>query len=443
MGASLNNENVMAAIRAADQKAAAAKAAAHKLKADMVASGVNPLEDKDAFNRVDEAFKVASTAAQEATELRDMQVRLIAMDSDTMPQGPASLPIPPAARPAAATMFPLGSRITEHDTYRAAQKMAEGIGDASFAATMKDAFAGGLPLLDRGEFGGFLRGGRVGMTVVSGGSATSAGPFIQNDLQPGYVSYNRKTPTLASIVGRGETDSDVVEYVTQSAPTNAAVPTGETNNAAESAYPFATATVNVQEIVHYVPITRRAMADAAQMRSIVEGDLVTDLIDKLDDQIASGAGSGDELEGIYTAVTQAQALGSDSRPDAMHKAMTKIRVAAGVRLEPDYIGVHPNDYQKVVLETDANGRYLLGDPSIAGPRNVWGVPFVVSTVFTEGTPLVGNYERGAKLWTRSGIELLSGLNDNDFILRRISLMATTRVAFKTIRPTAFTEVTGF
>ncbi len=44
--------------------------------------------------------------AQEKAQSTAMQVRLIAMDSDTMPQGPASLPIPPAARPAAATRSP-------------------------------------------------------------------------------------------------------------------------------------------------------------------------------------------------------------------------------------------------------------------------------------------------------------------------------------------------
>ena len=76
-------------------------------------------------------------------------------------------------------------------------------------------------------------------------------------------------------------------------------------------------------------------------------------------------------------------------------------------------------------------------------RSCWGVPFLVSTVFTAGTPLVGNYARGARLWLRSGAEILAGLNASDFVQRRMSLMATMRVAFKTIRPTAFTEVTSF
>ena len=433
-------EQMLTAVREKEAEASRAYAAAVKLQEEMVAEGVNLLTDTENFNKLNAQYAVADAASQEAEEYKDRIAKLQGFAGGA-PRGGLPTPGEPGQRNRE-SLFSFGERLTNHEAFKAAMKMATEVGDASFAATLKDFAAGGIPLMSRMELQQLLIG-RYGATAVTGGSATSAGPFIQNDLQPGYVEYVRKSPTLAAVVGRGETDSDVVEYVTQSAPTNNAAPTAETNNAPESTYPFATATTNVQEIVHFVPVTRRAMQDSGQIRTIVEGDLVVDLLDKLDDQLASGLGTGDELEGIYTAVSQAQDKGSDSRPDAIHKAMTKIRIAAGVRMEPDYIGIHPNDYQDLVLETDADGRYLLGDPNVAGPRSVWGVPFIVSTVFTDGTPLVGNFQRGAKLWIRSGVEVLSGLNGDDFKLRRISLMATMRAAFKTVRPTAFTEVTNF
>ncbi|MBI5289701.1 MAG: phage major capsid protein [Chloroflexi bacterium] len=442
MGVSLTTENILRALRATEQEAAVAYAAAAKLRADMEASGADPLAEAN-FEKLDVAFKAYDVKAQEAEGLKEKLALAQGWDGTRAPAS-ARLPIPDG--PGAShvdSIFQFGARVTEHESYRAAQKLALSIGDAQFSQ-MSDVFRAGIPLMSRAETQRMLYGrGGFAATAITGGSATSAGPFIQNDLQPGFVEYVRKTPTLAAVVGRAETDSDVVEYVTQSAPTNNAAETAEANNAPESVYPFATATVNVQEFVHYVPITRRAMADAGQMRSIVEGELVLDVVDRLDTQIANGAGTGDEIEGIYTAVTQAQARGSDARPDAIHKGITKVRIAAGVRMEPDYIGIHPNDYQDLILETDASGRYLMGDPNLQGPRTIWGIPFIVSTVFTDGTPLVGNFARGARLWMRSGIEVLSGLNDDDFVKRRISLMATMRAAFKTIRPTAFTEVTGF
>lgn len=442
-------EQMLTAVREKESEAARAYAAAVKMQEGMVAEGVNLLTDEENFEKLNEAYKAHGLLAQEVEQMKD---RMTVLQGHTVAPaglggggGIIRLPAPGAGGLGSDTIFSLADKFTSSKEFKDVADLARAKGDAQFVSAFKDSnpFEAGVPVLSRRELQSLLMGGRFGATAITGGSSTSAGPFIQNDLQAGYVEYIRKTPTLASVVGRGETDSDVVEYVTQSAPTNNAAPTAETNDAGESAYPFATATTNVQEIVHYVPVTRRAMADAGQIRTIIEGDLVTDALDKLDDQLATGLGTGDELEGIYVAVTQAQALGGDSRADALLKAITKVRVAAGVLMDCDYIGIHPNDYQALLLETDANGQYLMGPPNMPGSRSAWGVPFLVSTVFTGGTPLPGNYARGARLWMRSGVEVLAGLNDDDFVKRRISLMATLRAAFKTIRPTAFCEVTGF
>lgn len=442
MGVTLTTENVLEALRAAERDAASAYAALEKTKADIISSGVNPLTDADAFAKLDEAGKAYDLKAQEAQELKDKLTQLQRLDGVTAPRG-GGFQLPASGGQRVDTLFRIGQRLTDHPAYQKARELADRLGDAQFAAAMeRNIFGDGIQVMSRAEVHAMLAG-RFAATAITGSSSTSAGPFIQNDLQPGYIDYRRKTPRLAAIVGQAETDSDVVEYVTQSAPTNNAAETAETNNAAESAYPFATATTNVQEIVHYVPITRRAMQDAGQMRSIVEGELVADVVDRVDTQIASGDGTGDNLEGIYTAVTQSQDASGLGKAEAIHKGITRVRVAAGVFMEPDYIGIHPNDYEELVLEQDGSGRFLTGDPSMPGPRTLWGVPFVVSTAFAEDTPLVGNFERGARLWIRSGIEVLSGLNDDDFVKRRISLMATMRAAFKTVRPTAFCEIANF
>lgn len=440
-------EQMLQAVREKESEASRAYAAAVKLQDEMVAAGVNLLTDEENFNKLNEAYKAHGILAQEAEVMKDKLSILNGFQVAPVGMGglPSRLPVPAALGSGTDTIFKLAEKFTSSDGYKSVAKLAMEKGDAQFVSAFKDnnPFEAGVNVMSRAELQAMLLGGRYGATAITGGSATSAGPFIQNDLQAGYVEYLRKTATLASVVGRGETDSDVVEYVSQSAPTNSAAPTAETNNAGESVYPFATNTTNVQEIVHFVPVTRRAMADAGQIRTIIENDLVTDVLDKMDDQLATGLGTGDELEGIYTAVSAAQAKGSDDRASALLKGITKVRVAAGVLMDCDYIGIHPTDYQNLLLETDGNGQFLMGPPNMPGSRSAWGVPFLVSTVFTAGTPLVGNYGRGARLWMRSGIEVLAGLNDNDFVQRRISLMATMRAAFKTIRPTAFCEVTSF
>ena len=66
-----------------------------------------------------------------------------------------------------------------------------------------------------------------------------------------------------------------------------------------------------------------------------------------------------------------------------------------------------------------------------------------TTVVTSGQPLVGDFANSARLWTREGIHLDSGLDGNDFTKRRISLLVALRVAFAVTRVTGFTVVTGY
>lgn len=454
----LATDKVREALQAAEAEAKRLYADAEKMKEDMVAEGVNPLTDQDAFNKVDEAFKAYSVKSNEIDELQGRLDRLTEIDGLSKPPDRRAV----AQRLGLVTggsgggsgdlgsielMQPLsmGRRFVESEEYQALHKGNVFSSEGAFNAAMARGLDRPVDVLSRDEMEGLFRAlGGFYATTVTGGGSTSAGPFIQNDLVPGFITYRRKRPLLAAMVGQGTTDSDIVEYVSQSAPTDAAAETAEDTAASESTYAYATNTANVREITHWVPVTLRAMADYGQIRTIIENELAMGALDRLDTQIASGDGTGQNLTGIYNASgIGTQALGGDSRADAVHKAMTQIRVAAGVLSEPDFIGLHPNDYQSLILETDANGQYVFGPPSAAGSKAAWGVPLIQSTVFTEGTPIVGDYAGSAILWLREALSVTSGLNDTDFTQRRISLLAAIRVAFAVTRAGGFCTVTSF
>lgn len=444
----LTTEKVRAGLQEAEQRAAAAWAAADKVRADIIAAGEDPTEG-EAFTRIDEAFKAYDGARDEAAQLQSKLSELSRIDA--MYQGGGSgggrLEQPDRGRMGEHHSGRIGARFTENPQYRALFESGLLVPgqEPSVGAVqgVANAIARPVSLFKRDEIEALLRAQKIGATTVTGGGATSAGPFIQNDLQSGFVPYIRKTPSLASIVGGGVTDSDVVEYVTQSAPDSNAAATAEDTQANASTYTWATNTANVREITHYIPVTLRAMADEGQIRTIVENELLLDLFDELDDLIASGGGSGQDFTGIYNAGIQTQEKGADNYSAAIHKAMTKVRTAAGVLMECDYIGMHPNDWEKVRLEEDGQGRYIFGPPSMAGEKQIWGVPVIPSTVFTEGTPLVGNYGRAARLWLREGASVTSGLDGNDFTTRRITLLAAMRAAFAVIYASGFCQTTGF
>lgn len=343
----------------------------------------------------------------------------------------------------------LTDRIVGSEAFQRAQTIAaRGGNNETF---LGDLGAGGGryalgPLMTRDEFEAFISGGPMmpRATTITGGGATSGGPFIQNDVQPGFVAYRRKQPVMLSLVGPGQTDSDTVEYVRQTAVSSAAVETAEDSAAAEATIASETVTAAVKDITHYVPATRKAVADAPQLQTIVEQDLLGGVIDRVDTQIASGDAAGENLRGVYnTSGILTQALATDSRPDALHKAITQIAIAAGVLAEPDAVGLHPSDWQDLRLERDANDNYLYGPPAIQGPKSVFGYPVASSTVFTSGTPLVGAFGAFSTAWIREAPQVYIGLNADDFVKRRFSLLAEARLAFAVKRATAFCTVTGF
>ena len=438
----LTSDKVRDALNAANAKAAQAWATADKLRADMIAAGADPSEGEN-FEKVTAAFREYDGAKEEAALLETKLAELSRIDA--MYRGGGRLPSGDGRALNERRSQRFGERFTMSDQYQRLHR--DGVfsqGDALAAQIIGRGFDRPIELLSRDELEAVLATGRIQATTITGGGATSAGPFIQNDLQPGYFGYARKTPRISAIVGQGVTDSDVVEYVTQSAPTSAAAETAEDTAASESTYAYATNTTNVREITHFVPITLRAMADAGQMRSIIEGDLATDALDRLDTELYSGGGTGVDLTGItVTSGIGTFALGGYTRLDAVHRALTTVRTAAGVLMETDYIAMHPNDWQKVRLDKDGNGGYLLGPANFDGAQQIWGVPVVVSTVATEGTILAGNFGRGAKMWLREGLSVTSGLDGNDFTKRRISLLAAIRVAFAVPYAGAFCTVTSF
>jgi hypothetical protein len=65
------------AIAEKDAETASTHEAAEKLVADIRGSGTNPLTDKDAFEKVDEAYKVSDTVREEASQLRQRRERVL------------------------------------------------------------------------------------------------------------------------------------------------------------------------------------------------------------------------------------------------------------------------------------------------------------------------------------------------------------------------------
>lgn len=286
--------------------------------------------------------------------------------------------------------------------------------------------------------------------LVTGSSATSAGAAVRNDLYLPITDLVGERPLrVYDLVTKGSTTSDTIEYVRVTGKTNSAAPFAETTNVtssalkAESGLALEVVSTTVKTIAHWIPITRRAMNDAGQVRTLVDNFLRYGLEEELEDQMLAGAGTGENFQGIIGASgvqTQDATTGAGgSAIDAVLLAMAKVRWT-GYR-EPTALVVHPNDWYSTtfLLKKDSDNRYLVGDPRMSADQlnMLWGLRVVVSPAATENQAIVGDF-RQAILWERSGINLYVTDSHSDYFVRNVFvILAEMEAAFGILDPQAF------
>ena len=294
-------------------------------------------------------------------------------------------------------------------------------------------------------------------SLFTGLSSTSAGAFVVNERTDIVEMLGRKPLTVRDLVSKRRTASDAVEFVQQSSHTNnAAVIAEATSSAAptvvssvvtlnagggykpEGAWAFEVVTAVVKTIAEWVPVTKRALADVAQLEGLINDELSADIAATEEAQILNGDGSGENFTGITaTSGIQTQAFATDLFT-SVRKGVTKLRTVG--RVNPSALLVNPADAEKIDLLKDANNVYYYGGPSVIGQRTLWGVPVVESETQTEGTALIGDFSK-AVLWDREQTTISVTDSHADFFIRNlVAVLAEERLAFGVTRPTAFCTV---
>jgi len=333
----------------------------------------------------------------------------------------------------------------------------------------------GLTVIDSPEFKAMLAGfpeGRVPSksrvqsspiavkALFTGASSTSAGAFVVNERTDIVELLGRRPLTIRSLVANRRTTSDTVEFVQETSHTNAAAVVAEATSSAaptavstgatgavtftnasgggykpEGSWAFAVATANVKTIAEWVPVTKRALADVAQLEGLINDQLAADVAETEEDQILNGNGSGENFTGIVNVSgIQTQAWATDLFT-TIRKGVTKARTVG--RVNPNALVLNPADAERIDLAKGDDGVYYYGGPQTLGARTIWGVPVVESEAQVEGTGLLGDFSK-AVLWDREQTTVTMTDSHADFFVRNlVAILAEERLAFGVVRPTAF------
>jgi HK97 family phage major capsid protein len=243
---------------------------------------------------------------------------------------------------------------------------------------------------------------RIMLKNVQSGAAEAQGGALVRPERIEAVTLGWRAFRVLDFLPKRPTGSNAIEVPKQVSRTNNAEfvpePTA-TNNAAnlkpESDTVWDLVTYPIYTVAHMIPASRQILADAPQMRAIIDGELRNGLLDKVERRIFNGTGNGGQWTGLNNmAGVQAQAFDTDILTTT-RKALTKLTVAGTEEAEyvPQAWFMNPTDWEQFDLLQNADGIFYYGGPTRQGQPMLWGYPVVLSTAVTVGSPYIGDWRQ--------------------------------------------------
>lgn len=280
------------------------------------------------------------------------------------------------------------------------------------------------------------------LTTLADGSA---GDMIVPQRLPDVITPGQRRLTMRDLISVGGTNSNAIQYVKETGFTNAAATVSETAGSTkpQSDIQFDLVTAPVTTLAHWVLATRQILSDVPMLQSYVDGRLRYGLAYVEDNQILNGAGTGTDLNGIYTqatAFTQAASLGTATFASATQLDVLRLAIlqAALSNYFPDGFVLNPVDWALIELLKDSQGRYIIGDPKQQGTPSLWGKPVAETAAMTKNKFLAGAFKMGAELFVREDASVQISTEDSDnFRKNLVTILAEERAALAVFRPEAF------
>lgn len=248
--------------------------------------------------------------------------------------------------------------------------------------------------------------------------------------------------TAVNLFPTTTTSQSSISWMEETTYTNNAAEVAEAGTYPESALALTEKTTAVSKIATWIPVTDELFEDQPRAKSYVENRLGFMVQQRLSGQVLNGNGTAPNLRGLLnTSGIQTQAKGADPAPDAVYKAMTKIRVTG--QAFPGAVVFNPTDWQNIRLLKTADGVYIWGSPADVGPDRIWGLTVAQETGLTAGTAVVGDFANFTELAMRRGLDIqITNSHSTFFVEGKQAIRADVRAALAVYRPAAFCTVTG-
>lgn len=108
--------------------------------------------------------------------------------------------------------------------------------------------------------------------------------------------------------------------------------------------------------------------------------------------------------------------------------------------QPNFAAMNPLDAAAVAIDKGGDGHYVGAAAAFGAGGPLAGVTPVQSAALTRGQALVGDSAIGAKLGIRSGVTVWVGMESDDALRNRVTLLCESRVTPMTTVPSVFSKI---
>jgi HK97 family phage major capsid protein len=325
--------------------------------------------------------------------------------------------------------------------------------------------AGYKSLRERG-FAGEWSTGQVNLdtkgTLLEGagspGAGSGGGLLTVPQVVPGVVQTLFQRLTVADLILDGQATGNTVRYVVEGTATSGAAGVAEAGNKPESTLGLGTKDEPIKKIATLLPVAEEMLEDAPQIQAYINGRLVLFVSIEEERQLLRGTSGGNEVQGFLTSRSvpiYAGGTAAGNKAVQTFKAMNGLRGSAFV--EPEWIVMHPTDWQDIRLLTDTAGQFFGGGPfqgpygsgqnyqasgQVSGATDsLWGKSvYVTAAIGGAGTALIGT-RANAQVWRKGGVSVeASNSHSTFFAINLVAIRAEERLGLAVYRPGAYTEL---
>lgn len=209
----------------------------------------------------------------------------------------------------------------------------------------------------------------------------------------------------------------------------------------ESTAAFAEYSLPLRKIGDTLPVTEEFGEDQVTAASELEMFLDVNVQTFIDQQLATGDGTGQNLLGLLSSAPDYTPVGAGITDANIYDLVKKVKTAIvfnrGSKYSPDFVAMNSNVADQLHLKKDADNNYIFPDV-----MNIGAMSIVIDENIPDNELVVGDSRYG-RIYEMGGVELSRGYVDAQFTSDLQTIKARKRMLFliREVDKTGFLHVT--